>query len=350
MLYPVAQQTLKYALEHGTIPFLKGPPGVGKTDMITAVAAELGRPVVTETLATMEAIDLRGLPNTDHATRTVWWAKPDFIEKLEQASAHGTKAPILFIDEANAVGQALQVPMMQLTLRGVIGPHTLPDGTSIVLAGNRRADRAAAQSSPTALNNRVQHLPVEVCVKTWLKWAANAQLHPAICAFIMLRGEGQKGANGQPDKPGMLHHFDPTKPDEEAFRSPRTWAMCHPWVDAPDEIREGGIRGIVGEHGSTEFKGFLDVFRNLPPLASIIANPDTAKVPTNSSIAYAVTIALSRAANGGNLANILKYLARLGKEFEVMGLTDAVRRHEAAELHNTTAYIHWQAANSDITV
>ena len=342
MLYPLAQKALKFGLESGTVVFLKGEPGIGKTDMVGQTADELDRPMVEETLATMEAIDLRGLPNTDHATRTVWWSKPDFIDKLERASAHGTKRPILFIDEANAVGQALQVPMMQLTLRGVVGPHKLPDGTSIVLAGNRVKDRAAAQKSPTALNNRVLHLPVEACLKSWLKWAAGAQLHPALVAFQMLRGEGQVG------KPGLLHQFDPTKPDQEAFPSPRSWANTHPWIDAPDEIRVGGIEGLVGNDGATELEGFLRVYRSLEPLPRIIASPDTAKVPKDASTQYAVCIALSRAANGSNLQNIMKYVARIGKEFEVMTLTDAVRRHP--DLHNTTAYIHWQAANADVMI
>lgn len=343
MRYPIARETLKYGLQCGTTVFLKGPPGGGKTDMVEGVGVEIDRPVVTETLGTVEAVDMRGLPNTDHAKREVWWSRPEFLTRLYDA-ASGGKKPILFIDEANAVSQSLQVPLMQLVLRGVVGPHHLPEGTSIVLAGNRRKDRAAAQSSPTALNNRVMHIEVETCLKTWLKWAAGAQLHPALVAFQMMRGEGQAG------RPGLLHHFDPTKVDEEAFCSPRSWTIANPWVDAPDHIRTGAIKGIVGEHGATEFEGFLRVFRDLAPLQSIIANPDTAKVPDNASTKFAVTVALSRAANGANLAAIMKYLSRLGKEFEVMGMTDAAKRHAAAGIHNTTAYIHWQAANSDITI
>lgn len=344
MLYPLARKTLIHALNVGTVPFLKGPPGIGKTDMVTSAADELGREVVTETLATMEPIDLRGLPNTEHATKSVWWSKPEFLIRLEEAAARSGKPPILFIDEANAAGQELQVPLMQLTLRGVVGPHKLPDATSIVLAGNRRQDRAAAQASPTALNNRVMHVPVELCVKSWLKWAAQNQIHPAIVALIQLRGEGQKGTKGQPDKPGLLHIFDPTKPDQEAFCSPRTWAMSNPWIEADDDIREGGIRGLVGEFGSTELEGFLKIYRDLPPLPQIFANPDKAALPTNSSTRYAVTLALSRHSTSSNFGNAIKYVGRIGPEYEAMLVNDAINRH--THLANTQAYIHWSALNA----
>lgn len=336
MLYPLAAQALAFNLKAGISTMLQGPPGVGKTDMVETACAEIGRPCVTDTLSTMEPVDLRGLPQT--VGGTVVWSRPEFLARLYAAGPE----PVLFIDEANAAGQSLQVPLMQMVLNKRVGSHDLPAGTTVVLAGNRQSDRAAAQRMGTALNDRLAFLDVEPCLRTWLKWAAARNIHPMICAFLMLRGEGTHG------RPGMLHNFDPTKPEIRSFPSPRSWAISNPYPDAPDAIRFALLSGKVGEAAATEFEGFRRIYMSLPPLPVILADPDKAPVPSDPSTQYAVAVALSRAANGANFANALRYMGRVGREFQIVTATDAVRRTPA--LANSTAYIHWAAANSDVTI
>lgn len=338
MKFTVARETLAFSLANDVPCFLWGAPGIGKTDMVESAAAEAGRPCLTETLSTMEPVDLRGLPRTDATTDSVRWSLPDFMARLHAMGPN----PVLFVDEANANAAAIQVPLMQLALKRRIGPHALPDGCSVVLAGNRQGDRAAAQRMPTALANRLQHIDVEPELKAWLGWAASVALHPMVCAFLMLRGEGTT------NRPGLLHQFDPSKPEVRAFPSPRSWVQAARWADAPDHLRFGGIAGIVGEAAAAEFEGFVRVYRSLPPILSIISNPDTAAVPSDPSTQYAVAVALSRAANGANFANVLRYMSRVGREFEIVTATDAIRRHP--DLTDTPAFIHWAARNADVAI
>lgn len=338
MLFPQAQETLAFALSVGTSVFLWGPPGCGKSDMARGAVAAVSRPLVETNFNTCESLDLRGLPRHDPATDSVHWSRPDFVRELYEAGPN----PVLFIDEANAAGASIQVALFQITLEHRIGSHRFPAGTSVVLAGNRQSDRAAAQRMPTALANRLLHIDVEASVPAWLKWAALNRLHPALVAFMTLRGEGQVG------KPGMLHAFDPSKPEVRAFPSPRSWAQAERWIDAPDSIRHGAIAGIVGEGAAAELEGFIQVYRNLPPLPQIINDPDNAPVSRDVSVMYCVTIALSRAANGANFGNIIRYFARMGKEFETMGVTDAVRRNPS--LCNSTPYTYWAAENSAVAI
>ncbi len=68
-----------------------------------------------------------------------------------------------------------------------------------------------------------------------------------------------------PERKGLLHLFDPTNPELEAFPSPRSWQMASPWFNAPAKIREGGIAGIVGEAGAREAEGFIAVAKELAP-------------------------------------------------------------------------------------
>lgn len=332
MRYALAESALAFNISANVPTFLMGPPGIGKTDMVAKAAAALGLPLHVETLATMEPVDLRGLPFREGDKVT--WSKPDFLARLESLG----RDSVLFIDEANANSQAMQVPLMQLVLARRIGPHALPEGCRVVLAGNRQSDRAAATRIPTALANRLCFLDVEPDLKAWLAWAAASDLHPAVVAFLMLRGEGTHG------RPGLLFNFDASK-DSRSFASPRAWAAVARVADAPDAIRPDIISGLVGEAAAAEFEGFLRVYRSLPPLPQILAEPDASPVPSDPSIQYAVAVALSRASNPANFGNALRYMERVGKEFSIVTATDAVRRKP--ELAETPSYIRFAAANSE---
>lgn len=325
-----------FAIRSGNVPYLHGAPGVGKSDMVRAIARDLSRPLVLVTPATMETVDWRGLPRI--GAEGVEWSRPDFVAELFRVAAGGA-APILFIDEANAAGQANQVPLMQLTLERRIGPHALPAGTSVILAGNRVSDRAAAQRVPTALANRVVHIDVEPDLKAWLKWASGAGLDPVVMAFLMLRGEGA------PNRPGLLHCFDPSNPDVRAFPSPRSWEAVARMADAPDEIRHGLIAGTVGPAAAGEFEAFRQVYKSLPPIMSILADPNGAVVPGDHELGlrFAVSMAIARAANHANIGNVLAYAGRLGKEFSAIVATDVARRDPT--LCQSGPFIQWAAAN-----
>jgi len=329
---------LAFAVQANVPTMLWGAPGIGKTAIVEQVAKAQGRGIVIETLSTLEPVDLRGLPWRDAKTDSVVWSKPDFLVRLEAAGP----GAILFIDEANANSQALQVPLMQLVLARRVGPHLLPKDTRIVLAGNRQTDRAAAQRMPTALANRLLHIDVEVDLKAWLAWAASVQLHPLVVAFMSWRGQGTS------NRPGLLHQFDPSKPDVRAFPSPRSWEKVADVVDAPDAIRPALVSGLVGEGAAAEMEGFLQLRRQLPPLPTLLADPQNAPVPSQPSLQYMVTVALSRAAKAATFAAVLTYTKRLGREFEIVAATDAVRRDPA--LAETAAFVHWAASNADVLI
>lgn len=332
-----ALDDLTFCLTHGLTAMLEGPPGVGKTDMVALACANLGRGLVTDTLSTQESVDLRGLPFREGGV--TGWSRPEFLDRLHNAGP----APVLFWDEANAVSQSLQVPLMQMTLNGRVGPHDLPAGTTVVLAGNRVGDRAAAQRMGTALNSRLLFIPVEPDLKTWLAWAVKADVSPVIRAFLMLRGTGTHG------RPGLFHNFDPSKPEVRAFACPRSYTQSSPIVDhASDAQRLRLLVGKIGEAAACELDGFTRIMRTLPPIPAILADPLSVDVPDNIGSQYALATALSKAANPTNLKNVAAYMNRVGPEFLTVTMTDAVRRNH--DLASTRAYIDWASENSAVAI
>jgi hypothetical protein len=346
-----ALECLKTCLEVNRPCFLWGSPGIGKTFGVNDTVISMDMIPEIQSLGGMESVDLRGLPKDKNDD--VVWSTPDFIANVRRKRAESGKPVALFIDEVNANAQSVQVPLMQLFQFRRIGPHVLPDDTRLIGAGNLQSDRAAAQRMSTALNNRGTHLEIASPasiegVKDWCKVAVVKKFHPAVIAFIMLRG-APNGIKGNPGySPGMLHNFDPNS-QEKAFPSPRSWEYVSDLLDhCTDTTRHHLVRGTVGEIAAAEFEGFLKVYKSAPPIIKILSDPAGCPVPVEPGVQYAVALALSRAATPSNFASVLTYVQRIGREFEIVTATDAIRRNP--DLTDTPAFVQWAARNSDVTI
>ena len=334
-----AKEHLAFAIGRNVPAMLWGAPGIGKTDIVEQAARELGLPCLTEVLNTMESVDLRGLPSARNGV--VEWSTPDFLARLQRIALPDGSC-VLFIDEANSNALNMQAPLMQLALKRRIGPHELPAKCRVVFAGNRQSDRAVAQRMATALANRLLHIDVEVSLPAWLTWARETGIHPMVIAFVAHRGEGTVG------RPGLLFTFDPTNPEQRAFASPRQWAEVSKVADAPSGLLHGLVAGLVGEAPAIEFCNFVRIYQTLAPIPSIVADPDGAPVPSDPSIQYGVAVALSRAATVTNFAAVLRYMNRVGPEFQTLTATDAVKR--TPDLAATPAFIAWASANAHVAI
>lgn len=347
--------TLKQALDDAMIAIkadvpvmLWSPPGCGKSEGLDGRARAEGYGFLAETLGTMESVDLRGLPGQD-GQGGVKWSRPDFLIRLDAISAEFSHTLVVFlIDEINANNQSVQVPCMQLIRARHIGPHRLPENVRIVAAGNHLSDRAAAQRMGTALANRLCHLTVDSPatpegVKEFCQWGAVNNVHPMMLALMMLRG-APTGAPGTTSyQPGLLHWFDPANANAKAYPSPRSVVEASKFCDAPAGSRMRLIAGCCGEGFATEAEGFFRVYAQLPPILSIVSDPSGARLPSEPSAMYAVTFALARAATPSNFSSVLTYMARLGGDFTMACVTDAIRRTPA--LTSTAPFIQWAAAN-----
>jgi hypothetical protein len=323
-----AQHVLSAYIAADVPAFLWGAPGIGKSDMVAAVAASVGRTMADVRLSSFDAVDLRGLPRV--AGDSVQWCMPDFIRDL-----HDIGGPsLVFFDEMNTAAPSVMAAALQLILTRRIGPHTLPDDCVIVAAGNRIADRAAANRMPSALANRFAHIDCEADLASWAAWADNAGLSPLVVAFLRFR-------------PELLHKMP--EGEARAFPTPRAWAQVAKVADAPDDLRLHLVSGLVGEGAAAEFEGFARVFKSLPSIASILNDPTGAPVPSDPAGRYAVTSGLSRAIRDDDtFGRALSYVERLTQEFVILLATSAAKRD--ARLAETGAFVKWAIRNADVTL
>ena len=345
--------TLVHLIQQKRPPFIWGPPGIGKSDIVHQVGEELNMEVRDVRLSLMDPIDLKGFPVPDLDAGVMRWLPAEFLPRPDPVVAATTKKlakgvktavvdaveqaagrpVLLFLDEMNSAPQSVQAAAYQLILNRRIGEYILPANCAIVAAGNRSSDRSVVHAQPAALANRFVHLDLEVDANDWDLWAEKNGMHDHLRAFIKFR-------------PGMLHDFDPSA-NPRAFQTPRSWAFVNDIYKSnlsPNEELET-IKGTVGEAGSSEFVAFTRRIKDLPTVDDVIKNPTTAKLPDEPGGKWAIALALVSATTNANFATLMKYMTRLDTEFQVVYVRGALR---VDGVDSNKTYMDWGIKNQKV--
>jgi MoxR-like ATPase len=258
-----------------------GPPGIGKSSIVSQIARENEIDFVDVRLSQLAPTDLRGLPVAEDGISK--WFPPEFLPR----SGKG----ILFLDELNMAPPAMQGVAQQLILDRCVGSYTVPDGWYVWAAGNRKEDRAAVFDMPAPLANRFLHLEVESDFDSFKAYALEKRLHEQIIAFLSFRST-------------LLHKIDPQQP---AFPTPRSWEMA-----SALHYAELDIAPAVGIAATAEFTAYLQVYENLPNLVPILeGNGEKMAFPKEPSARYATVIGLTvRAEDAKQGHNAYRWLSQ----------------------------------------
>jgi len=259
---------------HHTPVMLWGPPGVGKSQIITQVGERHKVPVIDIRLSQMEPSDLRGIPFRNHDK--VEWAVPAMLPDAER---HGS-AGILFMDEITSAPPSVSAAAYQLILDRRLGEYQVPDGWAIFAAGNRQGDRGVTYTMPAPLANRFSHFDVDINLDDWVAWAYAHDIDERVIAFLRFR-------------PDLLFDFDPAH-NPVAFPSPRSWEFAHRALQKfmdHQELLSGSLQACVGQAAGIELSAFIASLDEMPDLDAICRGEDIA-APKEIDLQYAVAAAL----------------------------------------------------------
>ncbi len=304
--------------------FIWGAPGIGKSSIVKQIAERKGLRFLDVRLSLLDPTDLKGIPFFDAENRKGVWAPPSFLPDDEDSRG------ILFLDEINTASPAVQASAYQLVLDRQVGEYRLPEGWSIVAAGNRENDRGVVYKMPPPLANRFVHLEMEADFADWKAWAFRKGIDASIVAFLAY-------------DPKMLFRFDPAS-TEKAFATPRSWEYV-------DRVLKSGIEtsllldtiaGAVGREAAVAFVSFRQVMDTLPDPEAILSGKKE-QVPEDTRVLTALCIGLVNRIHAQNddtrVAALLRYSMKLPGEFAIMLVRDM--QQSGIEVEHNTVWGEW---------
>lgn len=338
-LKSVLDQELASAINgHNTPVMIWGPPGVGKSQLVSLVAEQRSVPVIDLRLSQMEPSDLRGIPF--RSDTMVEWAVP---RMLPDAARHGS-AGILFLDEITSALPAVSAAAYQLILDRSLGDYVVPDGWVIFAAGNRQGDRGVTYAMPSPLANRFTHFSFDINLDDWVTWAHQNEIDERVIAFLRFR-------------PELLFDFDPST-DPVAFPTPRSWEFAHHALhkfESQPEILAGSLQACVGKAAGIELSAFIDNLQHLPDVNSILSGAEV-PVPESIDLQYALASslvghsvrAIGTPEQNATLGNILEYANKFPqREMGVMLVSD-IHRAIGEPLFTVPQFQHWANQVADV--
>ncbi len=130
--------------------FMLGAPGVGKTGLVKAIAAQHNKACVVLSGSAYASTDLQGLPFINNSSSVdngeVRWSPPQFASAVRDG--------ILFLDEITSAGPNVQAVMLRLVLERRLDTFDLGDAW-VIGAGNTGAQAAGYGELTAPMINRV---------------------------------------------------------------------------------------------------------------------------------------------------------------------------------------------------
>lgn len=158
-----------------TSVLLRGPHGIGKSQVVRQVAAAFDLPVVDRRLSQMTEGDMVGLPSTDgEVTR---FNPPDWYKTA------CTKPVCLFLDEINRATPEVMQAAFQVVLDRELNGWKLHSETRVFAAVNNSAAYTVNEMDP-ALLDRFWVIDLQPTVEDWVTWARAGHVHDIVTDFV----------------------------------------------------------------------------------------------------------------------------------------------------------------------
>jgi len=291
--------------------YLFGPPGIGKSAMLDAVAND--NPKIGTVLfnsSQLDTIDYRGLPRIT-GDETVW-AVPELFQKINDMATN-FEYVLVGVDEVSQAPLHTTGVLYQMLQFKQVGPHKLADNVRFVAMGNLPKHGAGVDRpvNPVLLNRGIVAEWETVTPEEWLRWAHRNDIHPTVTTFIRQQGTQ------------YLNAFDSSR---QASPTPRSWETASLYLNKviPNDESEDSLwdnpaimpvlSATVGEEAAAQLGIVIEMASKLPQLKDINAllnAPTRAKKVDDRGAAMLLAAILATRCTPSNARGAMKYLKRL---------------------------------------
>ncbi len=220
---------------------IMGAPGLGKTAIMSQIAAELGIGYVGYTITHHTRQSAIGLPmietrcfGGEESPITRYTMSEIIASVYEAMEAQGRREGILFIDEVNCVSETLSAAMLDLLQNKKFGPHRIPPGWVLVAAGNPPEFNSSAREFDIATLDRIRVIEVEPDTDVWLRYAVSAGVHDSVTYYLNVKPQNLLSIRSTPDGP--------------VFVTPRGWEDLSTVLKEYDSLGLETDIGLVSQY------------------------------------------------------------------------------------------------------
>ncbi len=227
------------------VPFLlRGPHGIGKSQILMEAASRLGIGCVVFDLSIMEPIDLMGLPWRDEAG--THYAPPASLPREGKG--------LLVLEELNRSPRYMMAPCLQLLTARRLNDYILPAGWLPVASINPSGGNYSTELIDPALLSRFTVVDVKASNREWLRWARREKVHENVIDFVEAQGD----------------LFESTNPRSWEYVSNIERAISESPAKVSEATRLTLISGHVGIHLAIEYVDFKKTGSPLQPWMILI--------------------------------------------------------------------------------
>jgi hypothetical protein len=277
----------------------------------------------------------------------------------EELGLHLRKPLILMIDELGKADPGVLKAMLRLMLERV-GPGGIPlHKESLVFATTNMAAEGLGDMIPAHARNRIIILNTRTSTaEEWVEnFAINAGVHPAVQKWVTETPQVFADFDDVRNPEDNPHIFHPNVQRESFCTGRSIHAASDILIEAednPDLIDEqsllAGLMGTIGASSAADLMIWYKMSQQMPSVASIKADPMSAKVPSSSAVRCMIITKVLGMVDREFIDPWMTYLGRLPTEEQALFANGVV-----AKTYDTTrqqivmtspGYRDWAMANN----
>lgn len=329
------------------VPFhLVGPPGVGKTATVEALASQLELHLEVQIAAIRDRTDFGGLPvPTGEGVKLLHLP---WVERLVQ------KGGILFLDELGAAPPDVRPALLRVVLERVVGDTRLPESVLVCGASNpaEYGEGEGPEAWSLAMKTRFCHLVFEGYSPEGFADALVMGHRNPLQGLAVPSQEAIQASLGEAKAlvaAFLRRHPEAHRPVPKPGQEILGWANDRTWerfaapglavwlaMGQPEGWREAlqvFLRGCLGPHGESFAAWIRD--QNLPDPEAILRDPEGAELPSRTDLAYAVVgsvaAAVSRQPTEDRWKSALGYFKRMPQDSGILGVRQLLLAYREKE-------------------
>ncbi len=288
---------------------LWGATGVGKSEAVRQLAAELDAELRDIRLCQKQPSDIGGLPALDHEARQTVFYPPAFLAPRADA-----KAVILFFDEISLAPDDTKGAVLGILEERRQGNVEIPDNWIIVAAGNRPEDLANARGLGAAANRRLLHIVIEPQLEATLQHFMKIGVAPEVLAFLKVFPQhllGEESARTQ---------------KHELYPRPASWEKVSNILgelrQADKRAKHLAVAGIIGDSVAAEFMMLAEEVKNMKSVDELleIQRKTPSKIgkylPDTINGLYALSFAIASRASEETAVELLELVNWLDEQLD----------------------------------